>query len=103
LARALVETHDRIQVGDAPRPTAAWAELRGFQQGCQTQGIAVSVTQAEESDGAATVGAQIVQFSASGELDEARRMIAAMRNSPFWKARELAVRALRKVGLRTRA
>jgi glycosyltransferase involved in cell wall biosynthesis len=103
LARALVETHDRIQVGDIPRPTAAWTELRGFQQGCQTQGIGIRATQAEEGDGTPTVGAPIVQFTASGELDEARRMIAAMRNSPFWKARELAVRALRKVGLRTRA
>ena len=34
------------------------------------------------------------------ELDQALQTIKAMRNSPFWKAREFAVRLLRKIGLR---
>lgn len=83
LAGALVETHDRLQVGDIPRPSAAWTELRGFQQGCQAYCIDINAPQAE--------------------LDEALQTISSMRNSPFWKAREAAVRLLRKTGLRRRA
>lgn len=97
LATALVETHDRLQAGIIPRPNAAWTELRAFQQGCQTHNIDIFVTQA-----GAGIGGPVVRLGHGRELDQALEMIASMRNSPFWKARELAVRVCRRVGLRRR-
>ncbi len=44
VSKALVETHDRLRAGSIARPSAAWTELRGFQLGCQAQGIAMTVT-----------------------------------------------------------
>ena len=102
LARALVETHERLQAGDIPRPSAAWTELRGFQQGSQTRGIDIDATQAQEEPSVEAAPIAIAPCGRSGELDQALETIASMRNSPFWKARELAVGMLRKTGLRRR-
>jgi glycosyltransferase involved in cell wall biosynthesis len=75
MAAALVETYSRIERGEIPLPTSAWTELRNFQRSCQATGP---------------------------QLQRALEAIAAMRNSPFWRARESAVNVLRKVGLRRR-
>jgi glycosyltransferase involved in cell wall biosynthesis len=139
LAKDLLETHDRLQAGEIPGPSAAWAELRGFQQGVQAQGVEINairaeldqarrtmtlrhpepdqalqtyaVTQADLDQALQTYTVTRVEFDQAmrsstatrAELEQALRANAAMRNSPFWKARELAVRALRNAGLRRRA
>jgi glycosyltransferase involved in cell wall biosynthesis len=101
LAAAFVETYDRLDTGDIPRPNAAWTELRGFQQGCQDHRTDIKVVPAPEgSEVAEVTRAPIVQLADNAELQQATLMIESMRNSPFWKARELAVRSLRKAGLR---
>ncbi|WP_461369255.1 glycosyltransferase family 4 protein [Candidatus Darwinibacter acetoxidans] len=76
MAAAFVETYGRIEAGEISVPISAWTELRSFQQSCQ---------------------------AAAPQLQQALQAITAMRNSPFWRARESAVNALRKVGLRRRA
>ena len=77
----------------------AGAELGGFHRevSCQAQGIDVDVINTELS-GVRALTTQVV--SSRPELDQALQTIKAMRNSPFWKAREFAVRLLRKIGLR---
>ena len=100
LARALVETYERLQSGDIPRPSVAWTELRGFQQSSQIQGIGIGATGAREEPSAE---AGRGPCATSGKLEQALETIASIQNSPFWKARELAVQMLRKSGLRRRA
>ena len=97
LAEALLASHAGLEARRLQRPSAAWTELRGFQQACQAHTIDVTLMQS------ATVGeGPVVETVPGRELEEARAMIAAMRHSPFWKARELAVRLLRQAGLRSR-
>ena len=36
LANAFIETHDRLLASDIARPNPAWAELREYQQRCQS-------------------------------------------------------------------
>jgi hypothetical protein len=48
------------------------------------------------------VPAPVAPAVESGELERAMHTIESMRNSPFWKARELAVWTFRRVGLRRR-
>jgi glycosyltransferase involved in cell wall biosynthesis len=105
LARALVETYGQLRAGDVPHPDAAWMELRGFQRECQRR------SQVERADSNAVTTEEpdveappqpITPNLGNGELALALRTIAAMRTSPFWKARELAVGTLRRAGLRRR-
>jgi glycosyltransferase involved in cell wall biosynthesis len=97
LAKAFVETHEQLRAGSIDRPSEAWAELRGFQHGCQASGIDIDATP-KAGEGTAAV----VQLTGGAELERALRTIAAMRASPFWKLRELAIRVLRLTGLRGR-
>ena len=60
MAAALVETYGRIETGEISLPISAWTELRSFQQSCQAAGP---------------------------QLQRALQAITAMRNSPFWRAR----------------
>jgi glycosyltransferase involved in cell wall biosynthesis len=88
MAKALLETSDRLRSGELPRPNPAWAELRDFQQSAQAPPV--------------EIGPAIAASATQVENDQALLTISAMRNSPFWKARELTVRVLRKTGLRRR-
>jgi hypothetical protein len=94
VAKAFVETHDRLRAGVLPPPNLAWTELRGFQQGCQTLDIGVEVTQNVHGDGGP---ASSVRFIASPALEDALRTIEAMRNSRFWKARNVALRVYNRL------
>jgi glycosyltransferase involved in cell wall biosynthesis len=110
MAQALIETYDRLCVGDLAYPNEAWSELRRFQQCSQTQDIMLRTIQAE-LDTLRTNAATRVELDRSlrtntatrVELDQALETIASIRNSPFWRARERAVGLLRKTGLRRRA
>jgi glycosyltransferase involved in cell wall biosynthesis len=73
LASALVETDDRLKAGELTRPSAAWAELRAFQQACQAE------------DRRWSSAHRPLMQSTTGE-----------RNSPIRKGRELIARVLRK-------
>jgi glycosyltransferase involved in cell wall biosynthesis len=102
LADAFVDTCHRLRVGEIRRPSEAWTELRGFQHGCQARGISVDVPRRvhDAGDGAF---ASIAELTNRPELEDALRTIAAMRSSPFWKARERILRVLRLTGLERRA
>jgi glycosyltransferase involved in cell wall biosynthesis len=102
LANAFVDTCHRLRVGEIRGPSEAWTELRGFQHGCQARGISVDVTRRvhDAGDGAF---ASIAELTNRPELEDALRTIAAMRSSPFWKARERILRVLRLAGLERRA
>jgi hypothetical protein len=94
LANAFAETHDRLQAANVALPNPAWADLREYQRRCQ----AASATGGDMDRTA-------VSFDSpppAVELERARRTIADMRRSPFWRAREMSVRLLRKSGLRRR-
>jgi hypothetical protein len=99
---ALVETHEKLKLGEIARPSASWSELRGFQQGCQARGLKVVMierTQSAERDQGVAV-APVADFSVCTDLDEARRVIAAMKADPFWRARQMVIRALKWAGFR---
>ena len=101
LAAALTETHERLKAGEIERPSATWTELRAYQQCCQANGFDIDMV---EGWGGHGQQAARIHVSSRPELDQALQTIADMRKSPFWKAREAAVRILRKTGLRgTRA
>jgi glycosyltransferase involved in cell wall biosynthesis len=100
LANALVATHERLLAGTVARPGEVWSELRRLQQTCQAQPSGIGVTPAAADAGAA---APMVGLTSDVTLAEALRTIDAMRLSPFWKARELTIRVLREIGLRSRA
>jgi glycosyltransferase involved in cell wall biosynthesis len=106
LAKALVETHERRRAGPVPGPAASWTELRAFQRDCQQHRQVycsdVDPAPAAEQPGVEVVPVPVAPVAERGELERAMHTIESMRNSPFWQARELAVRTLRKVGLRRR-
>jgi hypothetical protein len=97
LAAALTETHERLKAGEIERPSAIWTELRAYQQCCQTNGFDIDLAL---SKGGRGQQAARIHVSSRPELDQALQTIADMRNSPFWKAREVAIRILKKTGLR---
>ena len=101
MAAAFVATHDRLRAGTLSHPHAVWTELRGVQRRYQADSVGISETRAgkgNDAEGPAAVPAG--RPNASFELERALRRIDDMRKSPFWKARELTVRVLRKLGLR---
>lgn len=93
MAAAFEATCGRLRDGSRLPPGSGWMELRRTQRDYQTRTLEVS------EDGETSSA----RFTASRELNEARRTIAAMRSSPFWRARELVVRILRKAALRHRS
>jgi glycosyltransferase involved in cell wall biosynthesis len=97
LAAALTETHERLKAGEIERPSAIWTELRAYQQCCQTNGFDIDLAL---SKGGRGQQAARIHVSSRPELDQALQTIADMRKSPFWKAREVAVRILKKTGMR---
>jgi glycogen synthase len=105
LARALVETYERWRAGSVRAPAASWAELRVFQRDCQQHSQVecsdINLAPVEEPDREIAPVPDIPNLD-NGELEQALWTIASMRHSPFWKARELAVRTLRRAGLRLR-
>jgi glycosyltransferase involved in cell wall biosynthesis len=100
LAIALIETHDRLHAGVFPSPSVAWSEMRRWQQDAQ----ALAAASQSEIDRARQqlAASQLEMNHVRTERDRVLQTSAAMRNSPFWKAREHTVRALRSLGLRRR-
>ncbi len=97
LAAALVETHQKLLAGKIAQPSAAWAEMRTFQKACQLHGLHV------HGQGAKRPVSLGTGIGLGSELDRLATELASMRKSPFWKARELTIGALKKAGLRARS
>jgi hypothetical protein len=92
LAQAFVATDGRLRAGELARPSQAWAELRE----CQ---VRYESPRPNDANGDLPPWLGSSNASATGtDLERALQTIADMRRSPFWRARELALRLLRKSG-----
>jgi hypothetical protein len=101
LAEALLKTYARLQSRELPMPGKGWAEFRRFQSSTQCS-EADSADQPSSTTDADLSGSRSTRMSGNGELALALQTISSMRRSPFWKARDLAVRILRKLKWRER-
>ncbi|MGM5025785.1 glycosyltransferase family 4 protein [Tardiphaga sp. 862_B3_N4_1] len=102
LADALTKTHRLLLDGELPMPGRGWAEFRKLQRRVQLHGAA------RGANDRSLTAAELDELRSSratdgGELVQALQTISAMRRSPFWKAREVTVRMLRKLRWRQRA
>jgi glycosyltransferase involved in cell wall biosynthesis len=106
LAAALMETYARIEDSKVYPPGIGWDELRKLQRLIQRRANEVQ-ERAKAANDSMAVGERIDLLSRkatdSSDLAHALQIISAMRRSPFWKAREITVRILRRLKWRQRA
>ncbi|MFC5507986.1 glycosyltransferase family 4 protein [Bosea massiliensis] len=102
MAKALDETIVKLDRREVPRPGPAWKELRAMQRAMQEQGLSIASARVDTSADGANSRAGAMHVAHSQALQNALSEMAAMRNSPFWKLRDVIVAALRKAGLRNR-
>jgi hypothetical protein len=90
-----------LDAGRRPRPGSGWAEFRRYQAGIQAW-LQERPDLAASGPARGTGAGPAAPARPSGELVRALAEIEAMKNSPFWRLRGLAIRVLRKAGLRHR-
>lgn len=101
MAEALLKTHASLQNGELSMPGKGWVEFRRLQSSMQ-RSEANPADKSSSATDAELAGSRSTRMSGNGELALALQTISSMRRSPFWKARDLAVRILRKLRWRER-